>query len=387
MTGLLIRLFVRNADKSTAAGRACYGRLCGFTGIVCNLVLFAIKLTAGLLSGSISIIADAFNNFSDMGSSLITMFGFKMAAKPADKEHPYGHGRMEYMSGCIVSAIIVVVGGELLKSSFEKAVSPEKITVDAITVSILVVSILIKLWLFFFNRKVGRLLDSGAVAATARDSLNDVIATSAVLAAALVYRFSGVNVDAYAGLAVSAFIIYGGISSAAATVKPLLGEPPTREFVDKIKASIMSYGKFCGVHDVIVHDYGPGRCFVSAHIEVPADIDILSAHEEIDLCEKEVGEALGITLVAHMDPVESGDDVKQLRDTVAAAVGRVDGSLSIHDFRVVRGENRSNLIFDVVVPFDCKKERDEIRNSIRFEVSKTHPECVCVINFDNEFVG
>ncbi len=385
MISFLIRRFTKGADVGTPQGRTVYGNLSGITGIACNLLLFGIKLLAGVLSGSISIVADAFNNFSDMGSSVITMLGFKLSSKPADKEHPFGHGRMEYMSGFVVSALIVFVGFELFKSAVGKIIDPQGMEVTLLTVGILGVSILVKLWMYLFNRKIGSLISSSAILATARDCLNDTVATSAVLISTLLYRFAGWNIDGIAGLLVACFIIYGGFSSAAETIHPLLGEAPSKEFVDDLKARIMSYEMFTGVHDLIVHNYGPGRRFASIHVEVPCDVDILRCHEEIDLCEKEVGEALGILLVMHMDPIETGGEVLRYKIAVERAVASIDENLSIHDFRMVRGEQNSNLIFDVVVPFSCKLGKDELRRLIEFEVGKSEPDCACVINFDTEF--
>lgn len=385
MISFLIKRFTKGADIHTAQGRTVYGNLSGGVGIACNLLLFAVKMLAGVLSGSISIIADAFNNFSDMGSSVITMLGFKLSSKPADKEHPFGHGRIEYMSGFIVSLLIVLVGFELLKSAAGKIFDPQKIEVTVLTVAILVASILVKLWMYLFNKRLGVMLSSTALLATARDCLNDTVSTSAVLVTTLLYRFFGWNIDGIAGMLVAVFIIYGGFRSALETVHPLLGEAPSKEFVDELKSRVLSYEMFTGVHDLIVHNYGPGRRFASIHIEVPFDVDVLRCHEEIDRCEKEVGEALGILLVAHMDPVDNGESVMRYKLAVVQALKRVDDSLSMHDFRMVHGEMSSNLIFDVVVPFACKIPTAELERLIRFEVGKTEPDCVCVINFDTEY--
>lgn len=385
MISFLIKRFAKNADVHSSQGRMVYGNLSGGVGIACNLVLFGIKMLAGIMSGSISIIADAFNNFSDMGSSVITMLGFKLSSKPADKEHPFGHGRIEYMSGFVVSLLIVLVGFELLKSAVGKIFDPESIDVTVLTVAILIVSILVKLWMYLFNRKIGQMLSSTALLATARDCLNDTVSTSAVLVTTLLYRFFGWNIDGVAGLLVAGFIIFGGFRSAVETIHPLLGEAPSKEFVNELKSRVLSYGMFTGVHDLIVHNYGPGRRFASIHIEVPVDVDVLKCHEEIDRCEKEVGEALGILLVAHMDPVDNGERVMRYKTAVLQALETVDPTLSMHDFRMVHGETSSNLIFDVVVPFDCKTPKAELERLIRFEVGKTEPDCVCVINFDTEY--
>ncbi len=385
MTDFLIKTFVRTDDTASPESRKKYANLSGIVGIVCNILLFALKLLAGVLSSSISIIADAFNNFSDMGSSIITMLGFKLSSKPADKEHPYGHGRMEYMAGFIVSSIIVVVGIELLISAVQKFFSPEKMDVSYLTVAILIASILVKFWLYVFNKKVGRMLSSSTVLATAKDSLNDSVATFAVLVTTLLFKFFGINIDAVAGVIVAGFIIYGGIMSALDTINPLLGEPPSAEFVDELCNRVLRYDMFCGVHDVIIHNYGPGRIFASIHIEVPSDVDINKCHEQIDLCEKEVGDELGIMLVAHMDPIDTGESVSAYRNIVSKVLCEIDPELSMHDFRMVKGENNSNLIFDVVVPFKFKLTTQELAEVIKFNVSKCDPTCNCVMIFDTKY--
>ena len=386
MTSLILRWFGRDPADRSPQGRAAFGRLTGWVGMGCNLLLFGFKLAVGLLSGSISIIADAFNNLSDMGSSAMTMLGFKLSAKPADKEHPYGHGRLEYMTGFLVSVLIVLVGVELFRTAIAKILVPEVLDVTLWTILVLAASVLAKLWMFTFYRTVGRRIESPAVMATARDSLNDAISTSAVLAATLIYRFSGVNVDGVAALLVSGFILYGGFRSAVETVNPLLGSPPSPEFVEDLKRRVLSYDLFCGVHDLIVHDYGPGRCFASVHIEVPADVDILRCHEEIDRCEREVGQALNILLVAHMDPIEEGEEVAAFRDVVLAALREIDPAITMHDFRVVFGPSHTNLIFDVVVPIGYATPDDELRRLIEFAVQKRHPDFHCVIQVDRAYL-
>ena len=385
MTSLLLRWFIRDPEDTSPKARAAYGRLSGGVGLACNLFLFGIKLTVGLLSASISIIADAFNNLSDMGSSLVTLLGFKLASRPADEKHPYGHGRLEYMTGFIVSVLIVLVGFELFRTAIGKIITPEEIDVTLWTIAALVASILVKLWMYLFNRKIGKQIASAAILATARDSLNDAISTSAVLVAALIYRFTGVNVDGVAALLVSGFILYGGFMSAVDTINPLLGTPPSKEFVEDLRHRVMSYDLFTGVHDLIVHDYGPGRRFASIHIEVPADVDVLRCHEEIDRCEREVGEALGILLVAHMDPVEDGESVRRYREVVLTALREIDDKITMHDFRVVRGENASNLIFDIVVPFGYAIDNDELCRMIEFQVQKQEPTFHCVIQVDRSY--
>ena len=384
MTKLLIKLFVKQ-NGNEIKNRTAYGTLSGIVGIACNALLFTIKLIAGLLSGGISIISDAFNNLSDMASSIITMVGFKLASKPADKEHPFGHGRMEYMSGFVVAAIIIVVGVELLKSSIDGIIHPAEVEFNLIVLTILVVSILIKLWMFLFNRKLAKEIASGAIAATAQDSINDSIATTAVLVCAVISRFTELNLDSYMGLAVSLFIIYSGIKFAVEMLNPLLGEPPSQEFVDMLKDNIMKNEMFCGIHDLIIHSYGPNRSFASVHVEVPYDVDIIKCHELIDECEREIKEKMGILLVIHMDPIDTGEEAQKLLAIVNQVVHDVNCELSVHDFRIVPGENRTNLIFDVVVPFAVKTSKTELYDKIQSGISSIDANYFCIIQFDNTF--
>ena len=384
MTKLLIKLFVKQ-NGNEIKNRTAYGTLSGIVGIACNALLFTIKLVAGLLSGGISIISDAFNNLSDMASSIITMVGFKLASKPADKEHPFGHGRMEYMSGFVVAAIIIVVGVELLKSSIDGIIHPAEVEFNLIVLTILVVSILIKLWMFLFNRKLAKEIASGAIAATAQDSINDSIATTAVLVCAVISRFTELNLDSYMGLAVSLFIIYSGIKFAVEMLNPLLGEPPSQEFVDMLKDNIMKNEMFCGIHDLIIHSYGPNRSFASVHVEVPYDVDIIKCHELIDECEREIKEKMGILLVIHMDPIDTGEEAQKLLAIVNQVVHDVNCELSVHDFRIVPGENRTNLIFDVVVPFAVKTSKTELYDKIQSGISSIDANYFCIIQFDNTF--
>ncbi len=386
MTKLLIKLFVKNADDCMSAKvRNSYGKLSGNTGIVCNLLLFSLKLLAGIMTASISLVSDAFNNLADMASSVVTLLGFKLAAKPADREHPFGHGRMEYMSGFIVSAIIIFVGLQLAKSSVEGIITPQQIKFNIVSVVIIVVSILAKIWMYFFNRFIARRIASKTVAATAQDSLNDTVATTAVLISVLVSHFTSINIDPYIGLLVSGFIVVGGFKFANEMLSQLLGEPPKEEFVTDLKQRIMQSEMFCGMHDLIVHDYGPGRCFVSVHIEVPSDADMIKCHEEIDECEKRVGQELNIILVIHMDPVDRGEECMRLKDSISAVVYDVDPALSIHDFRVVKGEKCINLIFDVVVPFSITTELKSIEASIQQKASQLDERYNCVIQFDRHY--
>ncbi len=389
MTKLLIRLFIKDRNNvDSPAVRDAYGSLGSFTGIGCNLLLFIIKCSLGLISGSISIMADAFNNLSDIGSSVITLIGFKMAKKPADPDHPFGHGRIEYMSAFIVSMLILLVGIELLKTSFSKIFAPTDLTLTYVTIIGLVASILIKLWMFLFNRKLAKTINSLSLKATAQDSLNDCVSTFAVLASLIICKFYGINLDAYVGIAVALFILWSGISAARDTLGPLLGEPPEPELIKAIESEILKNDDFYGIHDLIVHNYGPGRCFASVHVEVPEDININLCHEQIDACELEIKEKIGIEIVIHMDPISVNDSfTSELRGKVSEQVQKIDKVFSIHDFRIVPGEKRTNLVFDVVVPHNYAKKPAELKEEIGKLVKEIDHKYRCVINIDYDYTG
>lgn len=387
MTKLLTKWFVKNYEAvDNPEVRAAYGRMAGFTGIVCNILLFILKLAAGLLSGSVSVMADAFNNLSDTGSSMVTMLGFKLAGRPADPEHPFGHGRMEYMSGFIVSLIITLVGVELLKSSAEKIASPEELAVSGVTIAALVLSIALKLWMCLFNRSLGKRIKSGALKATALDSLTDSAATTGVLIAVGISALFGVNIDPYMGLVVAGFIIYTGLKTAKDTLDPLLGTAPDPALVERIQQEVLSYEGFLGIHDLIVHNYGPGRLFVTLHVEVPHDADILRCHEQIDLCERQLGEKLSLELVIHMDPIITDDpEVVRAREEMTAALTRIDPALTLHDFRMVKGEQRSNLIFDVVIPSGFTMRHEALKANIAAAAREIDPTYCTVVNLDMDY--
>ena len=389
MTKLLIRLFIKDRNNvENPVVRDAYGSLGSFTGIGCNLLLFIIKCSLGLISGSISIMADAFNNLSDIGSSVITLIGFKMAKKPADPDHPFGHGRIEYMSAFIVSMLILLVGIELLKSSFAKILAPAELTLTYITIIGLVASILIKFWMFLFNRNLAKKINSLSLKATAQDSLNDCISTLAVLVSVIICKAYGINLDAYVGIAVALFILWSGINAAKDTLGPLLGEPPTPELIKSIEDEILKNEDFYGIHDLIVHNYGPGRCFASVHVEVPEDININICHEQIDACELEIKEKLGIEIVIHMDPISVNDSfTAELRGEVASKVKEINQIFTIHDFRIVPGEKRTNLVFDVVVPHNYPKKPSELKHEIGELVKEIDNKYRCVINVDYDYTG
>lgn len=387
MTNLLVKLFVKNnKDIGNISVRTSYGNLGGITGIICNLILFIIKLLGGLLSGSFSIIADAFNNLGDLGSSLITLIGFKMASKPADKDHPYGHGRMEYIAAFVVSCAIIVVGVELLRGSVDKIITPELPHADYFTVAVLVISILIKLWMAHFNRKLGKLIESDALLATSQDSLNDCISTSAVLVAVVILVAFDINIDAYIGLAVSILIIFSGIKSVKETLDPLLGVAPKKEDIEEIQKIVSTTPEYLGIHDLIFHNYGPGRKFCSLHLEVPQDVNILSCHENIDKLEKTIYDELGIETVIHMDPVAVGDPfTDEAKAIITDIIKGIDERLHFHDFRVVMGEKRINLIFDVVLPSDVEITEENLKKRIAEEACLADERFCTVITIDNDY--
>ena len=393
MTKLLVKLFIKNSeDVNDGAVRLKYGTLGGAVGIVCNLFLCILKITVGLITASISIVADGLNNLSDMGSSVITMIGFKMAGKPADSDHPFGHGRMEYMSAFIVAILILLVGAELLKSSVTALATGESApTYSVWAILILAVSVLVKLWMCLFNRKLGKKIDSEALIATAQDSLNDMVATSVILLSVGVSMLIKLpfNLDAVMGILVALFILYSGLASAKDTLDQILGTPPDKKLIKEIEDTILSFKEFKGIHDLIIHNYGPGRQFASVHVEVPQDSDIVKCHEQIDLCEKLIDEKLNISLVIHMDPIDvNNETIAKAKESIINAVKEIDNNMSVHDFRMTpAGEKRTNLIFDVVVPSAVKMSHEELGELINESARKINPTYCCVITFDNDFTG
>ena len=384
----LVRLFIKDCDNVTdPAVREKYGILSGAVGIVLNLLLSAGKLFAGLLTGSISITADAFNNLSDAGSSVVTLVGFKLAGQKADDGHPFGHGRAEYLAGLLVSLMILLVGVELGRSSIGKILRPEAVDFSLASTAILAASILVKLWMGQFNRGLGRKIGSAAMAATAADSLSDAVATTAVLAGTLVNRFAHVNIDGWVGLAVAVFILRAGWGAARDTINPLLGESPDPELVKQIRDLVLSHPQVVGMHDLIIHDYGPGRRLCSFHAEVPQDADILDAHDAIDHIEREIQEKFGIETTVHMDPIATADEkVNQLRRQVADLARVVEPEMTIHDFRVVRGPTHTNVIFDAVVPHKCRLTDEEVLQRLRRAVTALDPTYQAVIQLDRAYV-
>ena len=389
MTDFLVRHFVRDYQQvQDPAVRERYGVLSGGVGIFLNLLLSLGKFFAGVVTGSIAVTADAFNNLSDAGSSVVTLVGFKLAGQKADDGHPFGHGRIEYLAGLLVSLLILMVGVELGKTSIEKIIQPEEVAFSILSVGILVCSILIKLWMSLFNRKLGKRIHSAAMQATATDSLSDVVATSAVLAGTLIGHFAHVSIDGWIGVVVAVFILRAGWGAAKDTLNPLLGTAPDPELVKAIQQLVLSHEQVVGMHDLVIHDYGPGRRMCSFHAEVPEGNDIMEAHDAIDHIEREIQEKFGIETTAHMDPIATGDsEVTRLRDQMRDLVREIDPDMSIHDFRLTRGPRHTNLIFDVVVPHRCRLNDEEIRKRVTQAAGQVVPDCYVVLQLDRSYVG
>ena len=386
MIALLSKIFVKEHFDDTQKRKA-YGTLCSVVGICLNIVLFIFKFIAGTISGSVAITADAFNNLSDAGSSFISLVGFWFAGKKPDTDHPFGHGRFEYIAGLLVAIAIILMGFELGKSSIEKIIHPEPIDTSILVMVILVVAIFVKGYMFFYNRSVGKKIGSTTLQATATDSLNDMLATAVVLISTIVAATTGVNIDAYAGIVVTIFILLAGYSAVKDTISPLLGTPPEPEFVKEIETIVLSHKYAVGIHDMMVHDYGPGRVIISLHVEVPGNENVFDLHDEIDLMERDLREQLGCLATIHMDPIETDNElVNEMKDKVKAIVENVDERLRIHDFRMVQGPTHTNVIFDVEVPYEIKMEDDEIKKVIFTKVYELNNNCFCVIDIDRLFV-
>ncbi len=389
MTEFLIRLFIKDAEKIDDPDvRRRYGALSGTVGILLNLLLSVGKFLAGLLTGAISMTADAFNNLSDAASSLVTLVGFRLSAKRADSDHPFGHGRMEYLSGLAVSMVILLVGLELLKSSAQKILRPEAAVFSWLSVGILCVSILVKLWMCLFNRALSKRIDSAAMAATAADSLSDCAATGAVLLGALVGHFFTLDIDGYVGILVALFILKSGWDAAKATVDPLLGQSPDPALVRAIRESVLSHREILGVHDLVIHDYGPGRRMMSLHAEVSADADFPAAHDLIDSIERELKAKFHIEATIHMDPIAVGDEATEhTREQVAALVREIHPDMTIHDFRMTNGPHHRNLIFDVSVPYSLSLTDDALREELCRRLKALDAAYYPVIQIDRDYAG
>lgn len=378
----------KGAEDNQLKKRQIYGTVSSVIGIMLNVCLFLGKYIAGVISGSIAIMADAVNNLSDAGSSFITLIGFRFAGKKPDVDHPFGHGRFEYISGFVVSMAIIMMGFELVKSSVSKILHPADIDMGMISVIILVVSILVKLYMAYFNRRIGKKINSSAMKATSVDSLSDACATFVVLVSMIVIRISGLNIDGYVGVLVSLFIFYAGYNAAKDTIDPLLGKNPDPEFVESIKNIVMSHDNVVGIHDMVVHDYGPGRVMVSLHAEVPGDGDIFELHDAIDHIERELTEELGCSAVIHMDPIETNNEiVKALKAKISEGVILLIEGASIHDFRMVQGPTHTNVIFDVVVPYSVKYSDEEVKEKVCRMVQLIDNTYFAVINIDRLYIN
>ena len=388
MIGLLAKHLIKDYQNVAAPEvRRAYGVLCGAVGIAINLLLFALKLLAGTLAGSVAITADAFNNLSDAGASIVTLLGFRLAGHKPDTEHPFGHGRIEYISGLIVSLVILLMGFELLRDAVGAILHPEAVECSALTVTILLISICAKCYMYCYNHGVGKKLNAAAMQATAADSLSDCAATTAVLLSTLAGHFLHWQIDGWCGLVVSLLILWAGVQAAKDTLSPLLGQPPTEEFVQQIHDIVMANKSICGIHDLIVHDSGPGRVRISLHAEVPAHGDILALHDEIDNVEKELHDRLGCEAVIHMDPIVTNDEtVNAAHEKIAALVRSIDENISIHDFRMVTGPTHTNVIFDAVVPYRCKMSDKEAEETIKKAVHELDPHYFAVVQIDKSYV-
>lgn len=384
MTELLCKLFIKNRhDTASPAVRRAYGTMVSAVGIILNLLLSAGKLTVGFLTGALSITADALNNLSDAASQIISLVSFRIAAKPADREHPFGHARIEYVTSMIVSFLILMIGWELMSESIRKIISPAETLFSWVAVGVLSVSVLVKLWLCLFNRKIAKKIDSSVMRATSADSLSDAAATSAVLVATLIYKFTDLDIDAYMGIVVAILIIVAGIKILLETKNAILGEKPSEETVSQIEEVIARHPEALGIHDMVVHNYGPGRVMVSLHIEVDGKADIFKSHDMIDNIERQLRTEYGMEATVHMDPIVTDDPlVDELKQIALAAAKGIDTRLMIHDFRVVPGNTHTNLIFDIAVPFEVTQSEKALCAAIDDAVKQRRPDCFTVITVD-----
>ncbi|MBR2315412.1 MAG: cation transporter [Clostridia bacterium] len=388
MSELLLRLCIKDyKDIKNPAVREKYGVLSGTVGIVLNVILCIGKFVVGALSNSIAITADAFNNLSDAGSSVVTLFGFKLSGKKPDKDHPFGHGRYEYISALVVAFIVLIMGFELITSAIDKIRNPEEVTLSIPTVIVLVLSILGKVWLALFNRKLGKKIDSPALSAVVTDSIGDTIATTASLLSIVITHFAKINIDGYIGIIVACFVLYAGYGILKDTISPLLGEPPDKEIVKQLVDYITSYDDVMGIHDLVLHNYGANSIFGTVHVEVSVDSDIVQIHDTIDCIEQEVLERLGIHLVIHLDPLVFNDEkVNHLRSMVVEIVTSVDERLKIHDFRVVDGPTHTNMIFDLVVPHDFRYSNSEITDVVKAKVNEIDSSYYVVMLVETDYI-
>lgn len=388
MIAWLAKRFIRNSgDVKSPEVRRQYGVLCSLMGIGLNLCLFIGKYLAGLFSGSIAVTADAFNNLSDAGSSLITLIGFQFAGRKPDKEHPFGHGRIEYLSGLAVAGAILLMGVELAKSSISRILHPTEVEASLLSISILILSVGVKLYMSAYNRKIGARIDSAAMKAAGADSLSDAAATSVVLLSILVQKFTGIRADGWCGALVAIFILYAGYNAARDTLSSLLGQPPQQELIEEIRRIALAYPEIVGIHDMVVHDYGPGRLMISLHGEVPGNGNIFELHDVIDRLEKELKEKLGCDAVIHMDPIETDNElIMQTQEAVARLAAEIHEEITIHDFRMVSGQSHTNLIFDAVVPFHIRMADQEVAAEFQRRISDRWPDYLAVVSIDHAHV-
>lgn len=388
MGNFLFKKFIKDyEDTKNPKVRDSYGKLAGIVGIVSNGLLCAMKILIGWISGSIAIIADGINNLADASSSIITLVGFKLASMPEDEEHPYGHARIEYLAGMAVSVMIIIVGFELGKSSLDKILHPTPLEFSWTVVIVLALAIAIKIWQAVFNVSAGKKINSLALIATGTDSRNDVISTSVVLAGVLIGHFAGIQIDGYLGMAVALFILWSGISLVKETVSPLLGEAPDPDLVKQIEELACGFDGVLGIHDLVVHNYGPGKIFASIHIEVDSNVDVMVSHDLVDNIEKSLSSDLKIMLTAHMDPVDISDPNREpIKDLLTDEVAKIDGAISFHDLRIVPGTTHTNVIFDIVLSPECKVSKDDIREAMSKAISDFDPSFVCVVEFDMSYV-
>jgi len=388
MITLLAKIFIKNPkDYSNEKVRTQYGVLTGGFGIFLNILLFAGKLVFGLLSASVAMIADAFNNLSDAASSLVQLLGFKIAAKAPDSEHPYGHGRLEYIAGLIISFLILLVGAELFKSSVDALIHPEPVTWNIWTIVIMAAAILVKFYMFFYNDSIGKKINSVAMRATAKDSFNDVISTSVVIVSIILSRFTTLPVDGIGGIIVACFIIYTGFDSAKETIHPLLGNPPEPEFVKQIEEEMLQHKPIVGIHDLVVHDYGPGRVMISVHAEVPGDMDVFELHDVIDNAEVDISKKFNCNVVIHMDPIDTKNQrLVEVKEGLKEDLASIDSALMFHDVRMVPRVTHTNLIFDIVKPYECKLSDDELVHQVKEKMKARYSDINCVITIDRSYV-
>ncbi len=387
MISLLAKLLIKdrhNTDSPEVRSR--YGVLCGGVGIFLNLLLFALKLFVGTLTGSVAVTADAFNNISDAGSSVVTIFGFRLASKKPDPDHPFGHGRIEYISGLIVAMLIFVMGFELLTSAIDAILNPTLPELSTVSLIILIVSIAVKLYMYFYNNACGKRFDSATMKATAADSLGDVMATTAVVVSLLVAHYFELMIDGYVGLAVAGFILISGFRAAKETIEPLLGQRPDKELVDELEKTVLSHPPITGVHDLILHDYGPGRKFLSLHAEVPMDEDILFVHDVVDNVEFEIRDRFGIEAVIHMDPIDTRNPLLvEIKSQVSTLLSELGEDMRAHDFRIVPGPTHTNIVFDIVIPADSELDTDSLKLAVGTAIATLNPQYRTVIHIDRDY--